>query len=85
MRFYVLFNSISVKSGRREDDNERLCAMESRLRLRRFNKTCGDKTDIVKFVQRCNKGFSDADKSRGDRLKTGRFSCTTSGKNVTLV
>ena len=26
--FYVLFNSISVISGRCMDDNERLCAME---------------------------------------------------------
>ena len=37
LRFYVLFNSISVISGRRLDDNERLCAMELRLRLRRFH------------------------------------------------
>ena len=29
LRFYVLFNSISVISGRFLDDNERLCAMES--------------------------------------------------------
>ena len=36
LRFYVLFNSISFISGRRTDDNERLCAMELRLRLRRF-------------------------------------------------
>ena len=36
-RFYVLFNSISVISGRCSDDNERLCAMELRLRLRRFH------------------------------------------------
>ena len=28
LRFYVLFNSISVISGRCSDDNERLCAME---------------------------------------------------------
>ena len=28
LRFYVLFNSISVILGRRVDDNERLCAME---------------------------------------------------------
>ena len=35
--FYVLFNSISVVSGRCLDDNERLCAMEFRLRLRRFH------------------------------------------------
>ena len=36
LRFYVLFNSISVISGRCEIDNGRLCAMELRLRLRRF-------------------------------------------------
>ena len=36
LRFYVLFNSISVMSGRWEVDNERLCAMELHLRLRRF-------------------------------------------------
>ena len=28
LRLYVLFNSISVISGRWPDDNERLCAME---------------------------------------------------------
>ena len=33
LRFYVLFNSISVISGRYLDDNERLCAMELRLRV----------------------------------------------------
>ena len=32
----VLLNSISVISGRLADDNERLFAMEIRLRLRRF-------------------------------------------------
>ena len=36
-RFYVLFNSISVISGRCSDDNERLCAMKLRLRLRRHH------------------------------------------------
>ena len=36
MGFSVLFNSISVKSGQWEVDNERLCAMELHLRLRRF-------------------------------------------------
>ena len=34
LRFYAPFNSISVISGRRLDDNERLCAMELSLRLR---------------------------------------------------
>ena len=36
LRFYILFNSISVISGPWADDNERLCAMEPRLRLGRF-------------------------------------------------
>ena len=36
LKFNVLFNSISVISGRWVDDNERLCAMEPLLRLRRF-------------------------------------------------
>ena len=36
LRFYVLFNSVPVISGRWEVDNERLCAMELRLRLRKF-------------------------------------------------
>ena len=35
LRFYVLFNSVSVISGRWTDDNERLCAMGPRLRLKR--------------------------------------------------
>ena len=37
LRFYVLLNSTSVISGRCLDDNERLCAMELFLRLRRFH------------------------------------------------
>ena len=36
LRFYILFNSVSVISGRWEVDNERLCAMELHLWLRRF-------------------------------------------------
>ena len=36
LRFYVLFNSNSVISGRWAGDNERLCAIEPRLWLRRF-------------------------------------------------
>ena len=35
MPFHVLFNNISVKSGRRADDNERMCAMEPNIRLKR--------------------------------------------------
>ena len=34
LRFYVLFNSISVISGRLAGDTERLCATELRLRLK---------------------------------------------------
>ena len=37
LRFYVLFNSISVISGRCLDDSETLRAMELRLWLRRFH------------------------------------------------
>ena len=36
LRFYVLFDNVSVISGRQEIDNERLCAMEFRARLRRL-------------------------------------------------
>ena len=36
-RFYVLFNSISVISVQCYGDNERLCAMEPRLQLKRFS------------------------------------------------
>ena len=35
LQFYVLLNSVSVISGRWTDGYERLCAMESRLRLKR--------------------------------------------------
>ena len=43
LRLYVLFNSMSVKSGRWADDNERLCAMEPRLQFR-FRLEQGSKT-----------------------------------------
>ena len=33
-RFYVLFNNITVISGRWTDDNEMLCAMEPCLQLK---------------------------------------------------
>ena len=36
LQFYVLLNSISVISGRWAGGNERLCAMEPRLRLSRL-------------------------------------------------
>ena len=37
LRFYILFNSISVITGRCLDDNEMLYAMELNLQLRRFH------------------------------------------------
>ena len=37
-KFYALFNSISVISGRWAGDYEKLCAMEPRLRLTRVGK-----------------------------------------------
>ena len=37
LQFYVLFDSISVISGRWQVDNERLCATELCLQLRRFH------------------------------------------------
>ena len=46
---YVLFNSISVISGRCLDDTERLCAMELRLRLRRFHSS-EDRTRSARSV-----------------------------------
>ena len=34
LRFYAIFNNISVISGQWAGDNENLCAMEPRLRLK---------------------------------------------------
>ena len=36
LRFYILFNRMSVISGRRTDNNGRLCAMEPHLRLEKI-------------------------------------------------
>ena len=47
LRFYVLFNSISVISGRWAKDNEILCAMEPRLRLRRVRLERGSNSGAV--------------------------------------
>ena len=41
LRFYVLFNSISVISGRLKVDNERIYAIEPRLRLKRYPPPAG--------------------------------------------
>ena len=37
LRLYVLLNSISVITGRWEVENEKLCAMEPRFRLKIFS------------------------------------------------
>ena len=50
-RFYVLFNSIPVISGRlREIDKERLCAMKPRIRLRKFRLDRGLKSGTAGSV-----------------------------------
>ena len=45
--FYLLFNSISVISGRWTDDDERLCAMEPRLQLKRSLPQAGSKFGLL--------------------------------------
>ena len=57
LRLYVLFNSISVISGWRKVDNERLCAMELRLRLRRFCTRAEFEKDVI-FVYRSAEYFT---------------------------
>ena len=41
LQFYVVFNSNSVISGQWADDNERLCAMEPHLLLKRSSPGVG--------------------------------------------
>ena len=41
LRFHVLFNSVLVISERWMGDNERLCTIESRLRLKRSSPQAG--------------------------------------------
>ena len=50
MRFYVLFNSISVIIGRCSDNNERLCAMELRF-------TVGKISPRVRIIFEMNSNF----------------------------
>ena len=40
LRFYVI-STVLVKSGKWADDNERLCALEPRLRLRKSSPHAG--------------------------------------------
>ena len=58
-RFNILFNSISVISGRWLGDSERLCAMEPRLRLERFLSQAGLEPETARTVgQRLINGAS---------------------------
>ena len=47
---YIYINSISVKSGQREDDNERLCAVELCSYLTRFLPSVRFKARPVSFA-----------------------------------
>ena len=44
LRFYVLFNSISVTSGRWLDENEKLCAMEPSFTIEKIIASGGART-----------------------------------------
>ena len=57
LRFYVLFNSISVISGRCSDDDERLCAMELRFTVQ---KEITSQTDL--YLSVCLKKYDFEDK-----------------------
>ena len=46
LRCYVPFNSFSVISGRWEDDNEKLCANEPRLRISRLRLERGSNNHV---------------------------------------
>ena len=50
LRFYVLFNIISVISGQLADDNERLCAFEPHLQLKKSPPLVGLETLTTRLV-----------------------------------
>ena len=54
LRFYILFNSISVISGRLTGDKERLCAMKFRLRLKKLPPPAGLKEAPEKRLREMN-------------------------------
>ena len=70
LRFYVLFNSISVISGRLTKDDERLCAKEPRLRLRR-----------VRLQRGSNSGAVDK-KASGLSTKTGLLALNVNNQHL---
>ncbi|MEW8486024.1 MAG: hypothetical protein AB2705_12670, partial [Candidatus Thiodiazotropha sp.] len=53
LHFNALFDSSSVISGQCEDDNERLCAMESCLGLKRFLPPVGLKPGSARSAGQC--------------------------------
>ena len=60
LHFYILFNSISVISGQWEIDNERLCAMELPVRLRRFRlERESNLVRKLRYRQTCRKGSTE--------------------------
>ena len=58
LRLYVLFNSISVISGRWTDDNEMLCAIEPCLRLKRSLPQAGFELSTVRSVEDYSRNIS---------------------------
>ena len=50
LRFFVLFNRISVKSGQLLDDNENVCALEPRLPLVRLPTQAGLEPETARSV-----------------------------------
>ena len=57
LRFKVLFNSISVLSGQKFGDKERLCAMELCLRLEKFPPQAGLELRTARSVGMELQGF----------------------------
>ena len=47
LRFYIIFNSISVILGQWEDENERMCGMESSLQFRRCGLKRGSNSGLL--------------------------------------
>ena len=50
LRFYVLLNSISVKSGRWVDGNERVCVLEPRFTVEKISPRAGLELGIARSV-----------------------------------
>ena len=53
VQFYLLFNSISVISGQWVGDNERLCAVEPHLQLKRSLLHAGLESGTARLAGQC--------------------------------